>query len=118
LIGATLLGITTWAVMPRWRAAKASAAPWLPDEWAATPHWASAAESRATALVAPRALKAPTFCRFSALRKIRAPAPAQASMASLVRTGVRCTRPAIRDAAARMSAMVTSSEVASALTPV
>ena len=95
-------GITTHAGMPRRRAAYASAAPWLPDEWVTTPRAAMSGASAKTALVAPRALKAPIFCRFSHLKKSRAPAsPSSDDEAS---TGVRCTCGAIRTAAARIAA--------------
>jgi hypothetical protein len=61
-------GITTHAGMPRARAAYAIAAPWLPDECVTTPRAALGASSENTALQAPRALNAPTFCRCSHLK--------------------------------------------------
>ena len=42
-------GTTTWQAMPRVRAARASAAPWLPEEWVTTPALASASVSDQTA---------------------------------------------------------------------
>jgi len=73
--------------MPRNLAARASAAAWLPDECVTTPRAASLSGSSSTALVAPRALNAPTFCRFSHLKYSRH--PAIASSDSLLITGVR-----------------------------
>jgi len=91
-------GMTMSAAMPRNRAARARAAAWLPEEWVATPRAASASVSEKTALVAPRALKAPIFWRFSHLKKSE---PPQAALRRpLVSTGVRCTCGAIRSAAA------------------
>ncbi len=89
--------MTMYAGTPRRPAARASAAAWLPDEWVQTPRAASSSSREKTALVAPRALKAPTFCRFSHLKK--RDAPAMASMEAQVATGVRwmirarCARP-------------------------
>ena len=81
-------GITTHAAMPRCRAAYASAAPWLPDECVTTPRRASASVSENTALVAPRALNAPTFWKFSHLKKSRAPASASIAAAGQHRRAV------------------------------
>src|SRR4051812_17626591 len=82
-------GMTISALIPRRRAARARAAAWLPEEWVTTPRAASASVSENTALHAPRALNAPTACRFSHLKLRRA--PRAASRASLVSTGVRLT---------------------------
>src|SRR5581483_4156211 len=54
-------GITTVAGMPARNAAKASALPWLPDEWVTT----AVGERAVTALTAPRILNAPIGCRLS-----------------------------------------------------
>ncbi len=55
---------------------------------------ASSLPSEKIALVAPRILKEPVFCRFSHLKKSRT--PVSASRVAEVRTGVRLMRGAIR----------------------
>src|SRR2546427_9188280 len=55
------------------RAARAMAWAWLPEENATTPALRCAGLKRDRALKAPRNLKAPMRCRFSHLRKTRAP---------------------------------------------
>jgi paraquat-inducible protein A len=95
-------GITTRQGMPASRAASASAAPWLPDEWVTTPAAASPPASDSTALAAPRNLKAPVRWKGSALKNRRA--PARRSADDEVRTGVRRAQGAMRRAAARMAA--------------
>ena len=97
--------MTMWAGTPRSRAASARAAAWLPEEWVATPRRASSSASDSTALQAPRNLKAPTFWKFSHLKKSRA--PAMPSRVPQVSTGVRRAWGRIRSAAARTSANVT-----------
>src|SRR5262245_23064523 len=92
--------------MPRTDAAYASAAAWLPELCVTTPRRASASSSASTALTAPRALKAPHFCRFSHFMNTRA-ASSRSSVAE-VTTGVRCTCPRMRAAAARRSSMPTA----------
>ena len=79
--------MTTVTGMPRQAAALASAAPWLPDDCVATPRAASSSDREKTALVAPRALNAPAFCRFSHLKKTSAPEISLTAL--LVTTGVR-----------------------------
>ncbi len=66
---AELDGITIHDAIPRRAAAQASAAPWFPEECVTTPFAACASVSESTALHAPRALNAATFCRFSHLKK-------------------------------------------------
>src|SRR4029450_12744403 len=61
-------GMTIHEGVPRRVAAQARAAPWLPDECVTTPLTACASSSDSTALHAPRALNAATFCRFSHLK--------------------------------------------------
>src|SRR5579859_5375752 len=95
-----------YAGMPRSDAARASAAAWLPEECVTTPFAASSSVSRNTALVAPRALKAPTFCKFSHLKCRRL--PAIASSTSLVITGVRWILSRIRSWASRIDCMVSA----------
>ena len=63
---------------------------------------ASASVSENTAFIAPRALNAPTFWKFSHLKKSRA--PVSASSERQESTGVRCTWGAIRACAARIAA--------------
>ena len=94
------VGTTMIARRPDSAAARASAAPWLPDECVATVP--TSFGSRATAFVAPRILKEPARCRFSHLKT--SSTPSNASSVRLVSTGVRCTRPSIRCAAATTSA--------------
>src|SRR6185437_10082438 len=96
--------------MPRSRAARDSAAAWLPEECVATPRRAAAADSASTALVAPRALKAPIFCRFSHLKNSRA--PLCASSVALVSTGVALTRLAMRSRAVAIIGQVRLSTAA------
>src|SRR6188768_3842026 len=67
-----------------------------------TPFARTAGSRRARLLSAPRALKAPTVCRFSALS--HSSAPASSSRAGQRTTGVRTTWPASRAAAATTSA--------------
>src|SRR5439155_26982569 len=78
----------------------ASAAPWLPDECVATPRRAVASSSEKTAFVAPRALNAPIFWKFSHLKK--SDATLAASSRELVSTGVRWICARIRSCAVRM----------------
>src|SRR3984893_3502817 len=89
-----------YAGMPRSRAADARAAACLPEECVATPRRACDSDSANTALVAPRALKAPDFWKFSHLKYSRA--PARASSVVLVSTGVTLTLPAMRSCASWM----------------
>src|SRR3954451_8592376 len=81
-------------------AARASACAWLPEDAATTPRSRSALGSEATALYAPRNLKAPTRCRFSGLRPTVA--PVRSSRVREVIRGVRCAVPS-RRAAARLT---------------
>src|SRR5713226_8324499 len=81
------LGMTTKAGTPRQTEAQATAAPWLPLDCVTMPREASSSESEKMALVAPRILKEPVLCRFSHLKKRRA--PVMASRDAEVRTGVR-----------------------------
>src|SRR5580698_6308587 len=98
-----LSGITTQAGRPRRRAARASAAPWLPEEWVATPRLKATAGRLCTALLAPRSLNAPISWKFSHLKNTSA--PVSASSRGQRSTGVRRTCGAIRSAAARMAAI-------------
>ena len=75
---------------------------WLPEEKATTPRARWSADSRDSALYAPRNLKAPPRCRFSHLKKTCA--PVRASMVREVTIGVRCAIPAICRAALTTSA--------------
>src|SRR5450755_4200474 len=88
------LGITIHDGTPRHAAAQATAAPWFPLDCVTIPRLASSALSEKMALVAPRILNEPVFCKFSHLKKIRA--PVMASREAEVSTGVRCTRGAMR----------------------
>ena len=87
--------------MPRVRAASASAAPWLPEEWVTTPRAACASSSDHTALQAPRNLNAPARCRCSHLKWTAQPASASSERERS--TGVTCACGAIRAAAASTS---------------
>src|SRR3984893_3809592 len=93
-----------YAGMPRSRAARASAAAWLPEECVATPWRACDSDRAKTALVAPRALKAPHFWKFSHLKC--SCAPAWAFSVVLVSTGVTPTLPAMRSRASWMRLQV------------
>src|SRR6516162_357206 len=90
--------------MPRSAAARATAAPWLPEECVATPRRASVSGRANTALLAPRALNAPPFWKFSHLKESRV--PVSPSSVLLLRTGVRFTLPAMRSRACSMSSQV------------
>ncbi len=68
------------------------------------PRDASSSESERMAFDAPRILNDPVFCRFSHLKKSRA--PARASSDEDVRTGVRWILGAIRACAATMAAQL------------
>src|SRR5271156_3825132 len=92
--------MTIHAGTPRQPAAHATAAPWLPLEGVTMPRAASSSLSEKIALVAPRILNEPVFCRFSHLKKIRA--PTIASREAEVRTGVRWMRGAMRAWASKM----------------
>src|SRR5580704_7369200 len=94
-------GITIHAGMPLHPAAHATAAAWLPLEGATTPCAASASLSEKIALVAPRILNDPVFCRLSHLKY--SSAPAIAFNDALVSTGVRWIRGAIRSCAATIT---------------
>ena len=111
LISEPCSGITTVHGALRLAAANATAAPWLPDECVMTPRAHSSSLSEKTAFVAPRALKAPIFCRFSHLKKIDA--PSSRSSVAEVMTGVRWTWPARRSAAASTSENVATAPVGS-----
>src|SRR6185295_7331024 len=113
LTSAEFSGITTHAGIPRRAAAQATAAPWLPDECVITPRRASASSSENTALHAPRALNAPTFCRFSHLKNSFD--SAAASSDRLVSIGVRCTCGRMRACAARTAARSTAISRATAV---
>ena len=66
-------GMTMRAVMPRWRAARATPCAWLPAEAATTPRSASAGASRAILLYAPRTLNENTGWVSSRLSSTRLP---------------------------------------------
>ena len=111
-------GMTTVAGIERRRAARARAAPWLPEEWVQTPpvpDGASEPAIESTALLAPRNLNAPARCRFSHLKATSA--PTSRSISRLVTTGVRRTCGAIRRAAASTSAKPGTSRVVSPAVP-
>ena len=63
--------IVAW--MPSSRAAQATAWPWLPALAATTPAARSSGESVASVFMAPRILKEPVRCRFSALSSTSRP---------------------------------------------
>jgi hypothetical protein len=87
------------ALAPCSRAASASAWAWLPEETEQTPSGRCAA----TALQAPRNLKAPARWRFSAFST--SDAPARASSVRERSSGVRCATPSMRAAAAWTSSI-------------
>src|SRR5215469_7610747 len=91
-------GITIDARMPRQPAAQATAAAWFPLEWVTTPRFASSSLNEKMALVAPRILNEPVFCRLSHLKKSRA--PVSASRVAERSTGVRWILGAMRSCAA------------------
>ncbi len=98
-------GITMVARTPSSRAASATAWAWLPEEKATTPRERSSGERSVSRENAPRALKAPTRWKISALKKTRA--PTRASIVREVSTGVRWTWGRMRARAAWTSARVT-----------
>ncbi len=66
-------GTKIFARIPAWRAAQATAWPWLPALAATTPAARSSSDSVAILLTAPRTLNAPVRCRFSALSETSRP---------------------------------------------
>src|SRR5215203_5622801 len=94
--------IRAWT--PAWRAAHATAWPWLPALAATTPASRSASERRESRFTAPRTLNAPVRWRFSALSQTSR--PAMRDKVSELYTGVSRATPAIRSRASRMSAAV------------
>src|SRR5688500_1227180 len=103
----------TVAAIPASRAAHATAWPWLPALAAITPAARSAALSEAIVFTAPRILKAPVRCRFSALSwTVR---PHRRERVSDPKTGVTCAIPAIRARAASSSLSVGAVRVANAV---
>src|SRR5699024_2882039 len=82
-------------------AAQARARPWLPAECVPTPARRCSVSSIATALLAPRSLKAPVGCKVSGLSR-----NGGFSTGPAVK-GVRTTSPSIRAAAARTASAVT-----------
>src|SRR5215469_3385415 len=90
-------GITIDARMPRQPAAQATAAAWFPLEWVTTPRFASSSLNEKMALVAPRILNEPVFCKLSHLKKSWAPVMASSDL--LVSMGVRWMRGRIRSCA-------------------
>src|SRR6187551_3319005 len=103
----------TVAAIPAWRAAHATAWPWLPALAATTPASRSAGESVAIVLTAPRILKAPVRCRFSALSCTDRPASRE--NVSEPNAGVTRAMPRRRSRAASMSASVGAATVANAV---
>src|ERR1700729_3907708 len=91
-------GITIHAGTPRHLAAQATAAPWLPLDWVTMPWRTSSSEREKIAFEAPRILNEPVFCRFSHLKKMRA--PTSASMDEEVMIGARWMRGLMRACAA------------------
>ena len=65
--------MNTDARLPASRAAHATACPWFPAVAATTPAARSASVSELIVLTAPRALKEPVRCRFSAFSSTRRP---------------------------------------------
>src|SRR5215203_4950410 len=91
--------MTTVALAPAWAAAQATAAPWLPAVTHTRPRSRASSGRVSRRLRAPRALNEPVFWTASSLT--RTWAPVRPSRVAEVRTGVRCTWPAIRAAADR-----------------
>src|SRR5215211_4372989 len=91
--------MTTVALAPTWAAAQATAAPWLPAVTHTSPRSRASSGRVSRRLRAPRALNEPVFWTASSLT--RTWAPVRPSRVAEVRTGVRCTWPAIRAAADR-----------------
>src|SRR5580698_1498169 len=98
-------GITIHAGTPRHAAAQATAAPWLPLDCVTMPWRTSSSESEKTAFEAPRILNDPVFCRFSHLKKTRA--PIRASSEEDVMIGARWMRGLMRSCAIRIASQVT-----------
>src|SRR5918995_20210 len=94
--------MTTVALAPAWAAAQATAAPWLPAVTHTRPRWGASRARVGRRLRPPRAWNEPVFWTASSLT--RTWAPVRPSRVAEVRTGVRCTWPAIRVAADRTAA--------------
>lgn len=95
------VGITSVAAIPKWRAARATACAWFPEEYATTPRTRSASGIWKMKFEAPRILKDPPRCKFSHFKN--ASTPAAASKLRNVMTGVTLAMGRIRAAAAWMS---------------
>src|ERR671932_2915056 len=105
--------MNTVARAPASRAAQATAWPWFPALAVTTPAVRSASESEPTLFTAPRILKEPVRCRFSALRTT-----GRRDMRVSVSdeyTGVTRATPSSRSRAAWMSASVGAVRTAIAL---
>ncbi|MCO4699707.1 hypothetical protein LRR80_05804 [Streptomyces sp. RO-S4] len=96
-------GITTVAFTSSAAAVTASAMPWLPPLTATTPAARSASLSASSFAAAPRTLNDPV--RWSSSSFAVTGAPSSAESPGLGTVGVRTTCPAIRSAAASMSAI-------------
>src|SRR5919108_1173456 len=97
--------MTTVALAPTWAAAQARAPAWLPAETPTRPRSSASSGRVSSRLRAPRALNEPVFWTASSLTTTRA--PVRPSRVAEVRTGVRCTLPAIRAAADRTASAFT-----------
>src|ERR671937_1398578 len=95
---------------PAARAAHATAWPWLPALAATTPARLSSSESVAILLTAPRTLKAPVRCRFSAFSHTSR--PLRRVNVSEPYTGVTRATPSMRARASSMSVSVGTAVVA------
>ncbi len=102
LVAGVNTGMTMVARMPSREAWRATAWAWLPADMATTPARRSASVSSARRFAAPRSLKEPMACRFSSLSVTCAPVARLTAWDGSA--GVRRILPAMRPAAASMSA--------------
>src|SRR6266508_3209169 len=100
--------MTTVALAPTWAAAQARAPAWLPAETPTRPRSRASSGRVSSRFRAPRALNEPVFWTASSFTTTCA--PVRPSRVAEVRTGVRCTLPAIRAAADRTASAFTLTE--------
>src|SRR5215471_3070522 len=101
LVFGASVGMTTALETPAIRAAQATAWAWLPAETVTSPRALSSALKERTLLRAPRGLNEPVFWKLSHFRCRRTPRRRPSCDDDTI--GVRCTFPASREAARRIS---------------
>src|SRR5215208_5825865 len=103
------VGTKTSQCTPRWRAAAASAWPWLPADAATTPLRQPSSPSESSLAATPRTLKEPVRCRFSALSETTPPARSEIVREDSI--GVRRASDSTAGRAAAISAAPTDADL-------